>query len=38
MMKHGQKAVPEILKEFKRVANLPKSVTFETNGTQPITD
>jgi 7-carboxy-7-deazaguanine synthase len=38
LMKHGQKAVPEILNEYKRFDNLPKSVTFETNGTQPLSD
>ena len=38
LMKHAQKAVPEILREFKaRNYNMPASVTFETNGTQPLT-
>jgi len=38
LMRHGQKAVPEILEIFKNLeGNTPKSVTFETNGTQPLT-
>lgn len=38
LMKHGQKAVPEILEVLKNLdCNTPKSVTFETNGTQPLT-
>jgi len=47
LMNHGQKAVPEILEVFKNlegkgdtpksIGNTPKSITFETNGTQPLT-
>ena len=38
LMSHGQKAVPEILEVFKNLeGNTPKSITFETNGTQPLT-
>jgi organic radical activating enzyme len=49
LMRHGQKAVPEILMEFKNTqgtmmwngqvmgTNMPRFITFETNGTQPLT-
>ena len=43
LMKHGQKAVPELIKEFKNQngathgTNCPRYITFETNGTQPLT-
>lgn len=33
-----QKAVIGIYKELKRISNLPASMTFETNGTQKLTD
>ena len=36
-MKHGQEAFIGIMREFKRMNNLPASVTFETNGTQALT-
>jgi organic radical activating enzyme len=36
-MKHGQEAFIGIMREFKRMGNMPASVTFETNGTQALT-
>ena len=38
LMKHAQEAVVGILKELKKQKNLPGSITFETNGTQELTD
>jgi 7-carboxy-7-deazaguanine synthase len=38
LMKHAQEAVVGILKELKKQNNLPASITFETNGTQPLTE
>ena len=38
LMKHAQQAVVDILKELKKQNNLPASVTFETNGTQSLTE
>ena len=38
LMKHAQEAVVGILKELKKQKNLPQSITFETNGTQELTD
>ena len=37
-MKHAQEAVVGILKELHKQKNLPQSITFETNGTQELTD
>ena len=37
LMKHGQEAFIGIMREFKRMGNMPASVTFETNGTQALT-
>ena len=37
LMKHGQEAFIGIMREFKRMNNMPASVTFETNGTQALT-
>jgi len=37
LMKHGQEAFIGIMTEFKRLNNMPASVTFETNGTQALT-
>jgi 6-pyruvoyltetrahydropterin 2'-reductase len=37
LMKHGQEAFIGIMREFKRLDNMPASVTFETNGTQTLT-
>lgn len=37
MLKKSQEAIIAILGEFARRGNLPKHVTVETNGTQPIT-
>ena len=38
LMKHAQKAVPDLLRAFKDDEyNMPESVTFETNGTQELT-
>jgi 7-carboxy-7-deazaguanine synthase len=38
LMKHAQEAVVGILKELHKQKNLPGSITFETNGTQELTD
>lgn len=38
MMKHNQKGMLELMQEFERRGNLPKNVTIETNGTQPLTE
>ena len=38
LMKHAQEAVVSILKELHKQKNLPQSITFETNGTQELTD
>jgi organic radical activating enzyme len=37
MLKKSQEGIVAILTEFERRGNLPKHVTVETNGTQPIT-
>jgi organic radical activating enzyme len=37
MLKKSQEGIVAILNEFERRGNLPKHVTVETNGTQPIT-
>jgi organic radical activating enzyme len=37
MLKKSQEGIVAILTEFERRGNLPKYVTVETNGTQPIT-
>jgi 7-carboxy-7-deazaguanine synthase len=38
LMRHAQEAVVGILKELHKQKNLPQSITFETNGTQELTD
>lgn len=38
LMKHAQEAMIGILEELKKQNNLPASITFETNGTQPLTE
>ena len=38
LMKHAQEAMVGILEELKKQNNLPASITFETNGTQPLTE
>ncbi|CAB4142701.1 NrdG Organic radical activating enzymes [uncultured Caudovirales phage] len=38
LMPHAQAAVIDILREFKARDNQPLFITFETNGTQPLTD
>ena len=38
LMRHGQNAFVEIMEEFKYRMNVPSSITFETNGTQELTD
>jgi 7-carboxy-7-deazaguanine synthase len=38
LMKHAQNAFMEIYQGFKDEGNLPRSVTFETNGTQKLSD
>ena len=38
LMRHGQMAFVEIMEEFKHRENIPSSITFETNGTQKLTD
>lgn len=37
LMKHAQEAFIGIMCEFARMGDMPASVTFETNGTQPLT-
>ena len=37
LMKRTQKAVVEIMSALRMKANAPTNITFETNGTQPIT-
>lgn len=37
LLKRNQKQTVEILKELQKRNNLPNSITFETNGTQPLT-
>lgn len=37
LMPHAQASVIEILREFKARGNAPKFITFETNGTQELT-
>jgi len=38
LMKHGQEASVGIMKTFQEEGDAPFSVTYETNGTQPLTD
>lgn len=38
LMKHAQKAFVEMYEEFKHDENTPKSITFETNGTQALSN
>ena len=38
LMRHGQMAFVEMMEEFKYKDNIPSSITFETNGTQQLTD
>ena len=38
LMKHAQECVVAIMKHWIAEGDYPKSVTFETNGTQPLTD
>ena len=38
LMRHGQNAFMEIMEEFKHRENIPSSITFETNGTQELTN
>ena len=38
LMRHAQNAFLEIYEEFKHKENQPKSITFETNGTQELSD
>lgn len=38
LMKHGQEAFIGIMQELKKLNNLPASITFETNGTQNLTE
>lgn len=38
LMKHAQEAVVEIMREFRSRNNIPKFITFETNGTQTLSD
>jgi 7-carboxy-7-deazaguanine synthase len=37
LMKHAQECSVEIMKTFEAECDLPKFVTYETNGTQPLT-
>lgn len=38
LMKHGQQSSIDVIAEFIREGNKPASVTYETNGTQKLTD
>ena len=38
LMKHAQKCVVAIMKHWIQEGDYPKFITFETNGTQPLTD
>jgi len=38
LMKHAQPCILEMFDEWERLQNEPKYVTFETNGTQPLSD
>lgn len=38
LMKHAQKCVVAIMKHWMKEGDYPKSITFETNGTQLLTD
>lgn len=38
LMKHAQKAVIDIMEEMYRDGDYPRSITWETNGTQELTD
>lgn len=38
LMKHGQEAFIGIMQQLKKLNNLPASITFETNGTQNLTE
>lgn len=38
LMKHAQECVVAIMRHWVEEGDYPKSVTFETNGTQPLTD
>ena len=38
LMKHGQQAFMEMWECFKYDLNVPRGVTFETNGTRPLSD
>jgi len=38
MLKNAQLASVEILKRMRGTCNIPSSITFETNGTQPLTE
>lgn len=37
LMKHAQECSVEMMKYFDTISNIPRSVTYETNGTQPLT-
>lgn len=38
LLKHGQKCVVEMMEYWREQGNLPRYITFETNGTQPLTE
>lgn len=38
LMKHAQEASVEVMKSFRWMSNQPASVTYETNGTQALSD
>lgn len=38
LMKHGQECSIKVLREFRESGNQPASVTYETNGTQTLSD
>lgn len=38
LMPHGQECVVEVMRDLRLYSNLPGSITFETNGTQTLSD
>ena len=37
-MRHGQQCSIDVMSEFRQTSNHPRSVTYETNGTQELSD
>ena len=38
LMRHGQQCSIDVMSEFRQTSNHPRSVTYETNGTQELSD